>query len=280
VKATLMRTTLHHVSARDYLAYAGLFLDVRVGALERRLRREDVDVDFDELVAQLRSQTANGPRSRPELMQALGLGKLVVDDPRPWLIWHLLAARAQLVHSPESSRWRRNTGGARFVPVSGWLGDEPSAEAELLVRRYLGAFGPASRSDVLQWTGLPLASLQEALDRMTLRRFRDEQDRELLDLPRAPLPDADVAAPVRFLPMWDSTLLAHADRTRILPEAYRTTVIRRNGDIQPTFLVGGFVAGTWRYAGGRVELEPFEPLPPRVRDELEEEAARLAAFHE
>jgi hypothetical protein len=83
VKATLMRTTLHHVSARDYLAYARLFLDVRAGGLERRLRREDIDIDLDALVAQLRSQTANGPRSRPELMQALGLGKLVGDDPRP-----------------------------------------------------------------------------------------------------------------------------------------------------------------------------------------------------
>jgi hypothetical protein len=111
-------------------------------------------------------------------------------------------------------------------------------------------------------------------------RFRDEQGRELFDVPRAPLPDAGVEAPPRFLPLWDSTLIAHADRSRILPPEYRPAVIRRNGDILQTFLVDGFVGGTWRLEAGRVELEPFEPLPRRLRGALEREAAELAAFHE
>ena len=90
-----------------------------------------------------------------------------------------------------------------------------------------------------------------------LRRFRDEQGRELLDVPRAPLPDPDTPAPVRFLPKWDNVLLAFADRTRVLPEEYRKTVIRMNGDVAQTFLVDGFVAGMWRVENGRVVLEPF-----------------------
>jgi hypothetical protein len=111
-----------------------------------------------------------------------------------------------------------------------------------------------------------------------LRTFRDEQGRVLLDLPRAPLPPAEVPPPVRFLPMWDSSLIAHADRSRILAEPYRNTVIRKNGDILQAFLVDGFVAGTWDVAGDRVVYESFEPLPRRVRRELEDEARQLSEF--
>jgi len=211
-----------------------------------------------------------------------GLPKLHVDNPQPWTIWHLLTAKAELVHSPESSVWRRHTSGGKFVPAHAWLrttgadGDEAAAH---LVHRYLAAFGPAARADVAQWTGVTLAALEPGFARLTLRRFRDEQGRELLDVPRAPLPAATVPAPARFLPTWDSTLLAYVDRTRILPEEYRKVVIRKNGDVQQTFLVDGFVAGLWQIVDGRVELKPFEPLPARVRRELEQEAGALAAFH-
>ena len=85
-------------------------------------------------------------------------------------------------------------------------------------------------------------------------------------------------APVRFLPKWDNVLLAWADRTRVLPEEYRKTVIRMNGDVAQTFLVDGFVAGTWRVEDGRVLTEPFAPLPRSVRSELADEAGRLEAF--
>ncbi len=111
-----------------------------------------------------------------------------------------------------------------------------------------------------------------------LRRFRDEQGRELLDVPRAPLPDPETPAPVRFLPKWDNVLLAFADRTRVLPEEHRKKVIRMNGDVAQTFLVDGFVAGTWRVESGRVVLEPLATLSRPARRELDEEAERLEAF--
>jgi hypothetical protein len=121
--------------------------------------------------------------------------------------------------------------------------------------------------------------LDRALERLEpLRRFRDEHGRELLDVPRAPLPDAETPAPVRFLPKWDNVLLAFADRTRVLPEQYRKTVIRMNGDVAQTFLVDGFVAGIWRVENGRVLLEPFAAPPRSVKRELEDEARRLEAF--
>ena len=117
-----------------------------------------------------------------------------------------------------------------------------------------------------------------------LPTFADEEGRTLYDLPRAPLAAADVPAPVRFLPPFDSVILAHRDRTRILPDAYRDTVIRKkNGTMLPTFTVDGLIAGSWRVeqARGRlaVGFEPFEPLPLRIRREVELEARRLAAFY-
>jgi hypothetical protein len=281
VKATLMRMTLHHVSAADYLAYGGVFTEAWKAWLARRAERTGVELDFDALAEQLVAEVAEEPRWRPELLRALGLPKLDSVTRQPWTIWGSLVMRAQLVHGPSSSVWRVQTGRSTFVPASSWLGSGARSGTDAvqhLVRRNLAAFGPATRADIAQWTGLPVAMIAPSLHDMRLRRFRDEPGREQLDLPRAPLPAADTPAPPRFLPMWDSTLLAHDDRTRILPERYRATVIRRNGDVRQTFLVDGFVAGLWELQEGRVELEPFEPLPRSAERELRREAKRLASF--
>jgi hypothetical protein len=283
VKATLMRTTLHLVSAADYLAYAGLLLEQRVEAVARRLAKLPGDVDIDGLAREIVVYTTERPRTRPELLELLGRPRLEISDRQPWLVWHQLAAKAALVHGPSSSIWRKNTAGVTFVPGPVWLGSEGArgdAAAAYLMRRYLAAFGPATRADIAQWTGLPVSAFDPALEMLTLRRFRDEEGRQLLDLPRAPLLPATIEAPPRFLPMWDSTLLAHADRVRILPEPYRKTVILRNGDILQTFLVDGFAAGTWKAEDGRIAIEPFEPLPRDARRQLEAEARALAAFYE
>jgi hypothetical protein len=101
---------------------------------------------------------------------------------------------------------------------------------------------------------------------------------------RAPIAAADVPAPVRFLPPFDSSILAHRDRTRILPDAYRETVIRKvNGTMLATFTVDGLIAGWWRAekVKGRsvVVAEAFEPLPLQARREVDAEAERLAAFY-
>jgi hypothetical protein len=155
----------------------------------------------------------------------------------------------------------------------------PVARAAL-VRRYLLAFGPSSRADIADWSGLRVADFAAALDSLEpLRRFRDEKGRELLDLPRAPLPPAETPAPVRFLPKWDNTLLAHADRTRVLPEDLRKAVIGKNGDVTQTFLVDGVVAGSWSYdKKGKVTTVPFAPLPRNARRDVEDEAARIEAW--
>jgi hypothetical protein len=117
------------------------------------------------------------------------------------------------------------------------------------------------------------------IDAMRLRRFRDEQGRELFDLPRAPLPPAETPAPVRLLPTWDAALLVHARRTGIHPEDSRRRIFHtRNPQSEHTFIVDGRVAGTWRFDGDRVVPEPFERLSRETRQALAEETERLRSF--
>ena len=278
VKATAMRITLHLLSAEDYVLFAGALKAPWVAQLSRRMERMGVDVDIPALAGQALELMADGPRSRSEVLEDFGSG----GREQPWFIWTLVQAELGLVRTPQSALWRQTVGPVSYIPAQSWLGRSPNTGARALVhlvRRYFAAFGPASRADLGQWSGLPISTLAPALDALEpLRRFRDERGRELLDLPRQPLPHADAPAPVRFLPQWDSSLLAYDSRERILPDAYRKTVIKRNGDVQPTFLVDGLVAGTWRARAGRVALEPFEPMPRRVRRELDDEARALEAF--
>ena len=147
------------------------------------------------------------------------------------------------------------------------------------MRRYLGAFGPARPAEIADWAGVPVARLAAAIESVATRRFADESGRELVDLPDAPLPDEGVAAPVRFLPTWDATLLVHARRTQILPEKYRALVFNtRTPHSVGTFLVDGQVAGTWRF-DKKLEYQPFTALPSSVTKQVDQEAARLSDFH-
>jgi hypothetical protein len=280
VKATLMRTTLHLVTARDYLAYAGIYRASRIRALERQLEALGEDADFAEDGERLAGFAAEKPRSRPELLALLGRPKLRIEDRMPWLVWYGLSAHAGLVSGPESSVWRSHTAGGTFVPARMWLGaDGATGDAAYvhLVRRYLAAFGPASRADVAQWTGMARSGVDRGFAGLRLRRFRDERGGDLVDLPRAPLPPPETPAPARLLPRFDNLVLSHDDRRRVLADEHRAAVIE-GGEVRPTFLVDGFVAGTWSLGDGRVRLEPFAPLPRSARREVEEEAARLEAF--
>ena len=270
VQATLLRATIHVVSKRDYWPLA-----VAVRRAQRdwwlRVRRPRPDeAELEQAAAQLRRLLSAGPRRHEELAEIAGRGWGMVG---PWL---------ELVRVPPSGTWEQRR--ARlFQTAERWVGPERVAFDDALdhvVRRYLAAFGPAPRADIALWAGVKPRDLAPALERLSLRRFRDEHGKELFDLARAPLPAPETPAPVRFLPTWDAMLLVHARRTGILPERYRPLIFStKTPHSFATFLVDGHVAGTWRYESGRVHLSPFERLDRGVLREARDEAERLAAFH-
>jgi hypothetical protein len=179
----------------------------------------------------------------------------------------------------------------RASPVGPWphtkpspylLWREPLPEAQPsathVVRRYLAAYGPASRNDVAQFTSFKLRQIDPALE--GLRTFEDEVGRTLYDVPRALLATAGLAAPVRFLPAFDSIILAHRDRSRIVPADYIEAVFnKKNATTKNVFTVDGFVAGAWRIERKKLLLDPFAPLPLRARREVDAEGERLLAFY-
>jgi Winged helix DNA-binding domain len=273
VKATLMRSTLHLITARDYPAFSSALHDPASPVNPRGM------AFAEEVAPRLRDFFGGESRSRREVLDWLARqhGHDAEAD-EPWFAWYAIRARAHIVHAPESAAWRPPSS-PRFIALPAVvLPDVDEARVEL-VRRYLAAFGPATRADFADWSGLRVRDFAPALDALEpLRRFRDEDGRELLDIPRAPLPPADAPSPARLLPKWDSILLGHADRRRVMTDDHRRIVIGKNGDVAQTFLVDGMVAGTWFVANGRVALEPFAPLPRTARRDVAEEARRLEAF--
>lgn len=270
VKALLMRATMHLVSARD-LPY----FDAAVRETRTQVRARGTERPPDELVERAVELTRERPRTRVELMEALGLDPRT-QDPYEIRKYFWVVALARLEQTPECAFYGFR-GSPRFEPAD--HEHPPFAEGTAYtIKHYLAAFGPATRADVSQWSGVPIRDLAPGFEALRLRTFRDERGRELLDLPRAPLAPADAPAPPRLLPRWDELLLAHKDRTRVLPDEHRKTVIHKNGDVQQTFLVDGVVAGLWRSEGDRIALEPFAPLSRAARRELEDEAARLRAW--
>ena len=270
VQATLMRGTIHVVSRRDFWPFAvAIRASRREWTLRVRQPRPD-ERDIERAVERLRAAMASGPRRYEELNE--------LTDRQ----WHNAGPWLELVRVPPSGTWEKRRAHL-FQTAESWIGPEtiePDEALAHLVRRYLAAFGPASREDVAQWAGTTTRALVPALDRLALRRFRDEQGGELLDLPRAPLPGPERPAPVRFLPTWDAALLVHARRTGVLPEEYRSLIFpTKVPQSVGTFLVDGAVAGTWRFTVDRVRWESFARLDRATRAEVDDEAARLAAFH-
>ncbi len=270
-----MRETIHLVSRRDYPFLAA---GIRVSGQEwwRRANKVAPEVDMRAFARRARAFLRGSARSRKEIEEFLRANAFPLAS--SWGFAHWL----DLVRVPPSGTWEQRRAHT-FALAEEWVGTlAPSEEEgiELLARRYLGGFGPATKNDLSSWCKVPPAKLGPVLAGLTLRRFRDEQGKELLDLPRAPLPDPETPAPVRFLPTWDAVLLVHARRTGILPEEYRPRVFStKTPHSVGTFLVDGAVAGTWKYDGGRVRTSEFKRLDASTRREVREEADRLADFH-
>jgi hypothetical protein len=278
VRMPLLRATLHLVTADDALVlrpavqpvlHRGLYSGSPFG-------RQLEGMNVDEVLTYGRTLLEERPRTRAELTPLLAERW---PDRDAASLAYACTYLLPLVQVTPRGLWK-TSGRSAFTTVASWLGEPIAdvAEPDEMVRRYLAAFGPAGPADVRAWSGLP--GTAEILERMRpqLRTFRDDDGRELFDVRRAPIPDADTPAPVRFLPEYDNVLLAHDDRSRIVsPDTTLWT-----GVGWATVLIDGFTAARWKASltegDARLRVEPFRTLRPRERDELEAEGLRLLGF--
>ncbi|MHB9855966.1 winged helix DNA-binding domain-containing protein [Streptomyces krungchingensis] len=284
VKATLMRITLHAVHAEDYPALrAAMQPTLYASRLGFRFAAAGLTpADADELVPELLA-FADRPRTSAEMQAWIEKRLGAEKNEKKEGAWWGLKAYAPMHHAPTDALW---SFGHRPSFVAAGTGPALTGRAmpphalEALIVRYLAGFGPASVADVAQFAMVQRAAVREALRTLdgSVEQLQGPDGSALFDLPGASRPPAATPAPPRLMAMWDSVLLAYADRSRVIPPAYRPLVIRRNGDVLPTLLVDGHVAGVWRPLDGGIEATAFHPLSPTVWDGLTAEAESLTKF--
>jgi len=277
VRGTMMRATLHLTSTGDYAALRTALQPMLTGAMDAILRQRG-DVDVGRVLPVARELLRERPRTFNDLRAELS-ERFPEFEHRA--LGYAVRMQLPLLMVPSEDRWSFPSD-ARFALAEEWI-DAPLAEPDLraLVRRHLGAFGPASVADVQAWSGLK--GLKDVVEGMAdeLVAFQHGR-RTIYDLPDAPRPDEETAAPPRLLPEFDSLLLAHQDRTRVIDDERRKALATKNLRIQATFLVDGFVAGSWAIAGkgakSTLTLSAFARLAKPVKDELAAEAEALLRF--
>jgi hypothetical protein len=275
VRATLMRATLHLMSAADYAAFRTALQPALDAAMASILKARGQGVVVDDVLAAARKLLGRGRKlTFDEIRDAL---RAEFPDVDHRALGYVTRTGLPLTMVPTEDAW----GFPRDSQFALAAGVDKKAATEDLVRRYLAAFGPATATDMQIWSGLKGlgAVFKEMGDELEVL-----DGGKLYDLPGAPRPGADAPAPVRFLPAFDNVLLAHKDRTRIIDDEHRPRVITKNLRIPPTFLVDGFVAGIWKIDAKKksatLELEPFAKLPKKAQKDLAEEGEALLRFAE
>jgi hypothetical protein len=282
VRATTMRGTIHIMSAKDFLAFRAA-LQPQLSAGWKTVAGKLPVPPIEQLVDAGRKCLSREARTFNHIR-----AELVKQFPKAHdrVMGYAVRTHVPLVQVPTREDDWGFPSDAAFALADGWLkrpvsdGAGPSA----LILRYLAAFGPATAADIQTWTGLRGVAELIAPIRSKLVTFSDKNGRELFDLPKAARPDADTDAPVRFLPEYDSVMLAHADRSRIVDDKFRKVLVTKNLIVPATFLLDGRIAGTWKLErkkdSATVLLSPLVPITKAARAALEEEGEALARFME
>jgi Winged helix DNA-binding domain len=275
-RVTLLRGTLHLVTAADYATIRAALQPVLAGAYRAR-RERAAGIELGKVLAAARAAyAAAGPMTFEELRARLAPEFPGLDER---MLGYAVRTNLPLVMVPTQDRWA-------FPRVAGFALTEPfgTAEPDDLVVSYLASLGPATAADMQAFTGLP--RLKPVLDRLAhrLATFTGPGRRTFYDLPDAPRPAEDTPAPPRFLPDFDNVLLGYADRTRFLADAFRDRVSTRNLRVKATFLHEGRIRGTWGITRtarrATLTMTPFEPLDRSAITALEAEADALLRFAE
>jgi len=275
VKASLFRFTLHAVDAGD-LGWARAAMQSRVRDAGYHDVLDGIGLTAERVVEILErlSTVMVEPHGSADMERVLA--EFVPEAGDPARLWSALRVVGAFRNAPTTDPWSFGRRPA-FLPCAVAANDERAATAEL-VRRYLTAFGPATVADLSQFTILKRSALREVVESMAdVAAVAGPDGAQLVDVNGGgPRPESEMASlPPRLLGMWDSVLLAYADRSRVIPDEHRPHVIRRNGDVLPTVVVDGLVRGVWRASTDAIEVRALEPLDDATLASLDEEARDL-----
>jgi hypothetical protein len=282
VKATLMRATLHLMTADDFMRFRGPIQPALDAAAADIVKQRGVEIDTGEILEFGKRLLADSPHTFEQISEAL---TELHPDTDVGAMRYTIRMRLPLVQVSTDTRWSY-PGNPQFALAESWLGRAIAADPDPhdLIKRYLAAFGPATVADIENWSGLSkLKATVEAMQ-SDLVTYRDERKRTFFDLPDMPFPDADTPAPVRYLPEYDNILRAHKDRTRIVADAHRKRVYLPALRVASTVLIDGFVGGTWKVetkkSAATLTVTSFAPLDAPTSSALTEEGERLLPFLE
>ena len=283
VRGTTLRGTLHLHEVDDYRALRMSVQPVLDAYLKGMPRRMD-EADIEPALEYGRSRFAQGPMTVAQLKAAMA-ERFPGSDPQATA--SVAKVGLQLLIEPDLEArdgWKVN---APFALAADIVGDslEPP-DTERVVRRFLEVLGPGSAKDAQTWSSLRrlkpvMERMHEAGELITVMTWEGD---ELYDLPDAPRPSGETIAPPRFLPMWDNLLLSHADRSRVIAPEYKPYLASKNGMPPPTFLVDGFVHGTWKVersgSSATLVLTPLGRIPGSAEQPLIAEGEALLQFLE
>ncbi|MCU0498215.1 MAG: winged helix DNA-binding domain-containing protein [Anaerolineae bacterium] len=276
LRAPFLRSTLHFITLRDYQAFYPTIQPALIRALGSFFGQKGKSLPKEALIAAARELMSEGSHTMMRIKTELAE---VAPEGDPDAIAYLVRSYLPMHHAPPGCMW--GIGGSPAYKLVSGVVDKPNLLG--LFKRYLAAFGPASIKDFQVWTGL--TKLKDLIDTSTFVQYRDEEGRELFDLPDHPLSDADMPAPPRLIPEYDNLLLSHDLRTRVIADEYRSKVFLSAGRVIGTFLIDGFVAGSWKITVKKetatLTLTPFAPITHNAdQEQLVAESDQLVRWVE
>jgi hypothetical protein len=280
VKATFLRATLHILTAADYLRFRTAVQPALTEGWTAIVKKRKMSFDLNDLLAQARAYIGEKPRTFAQMSDWLAEW---MPDEDVGAMRYGVRTHLPLVQVPVSTGWSY-PGTPEFTLADAWLSQPIPEEDHLreLVFRYLAAFGPASAADMQTWSGLKKLKVMFEKLKPELVVYKDENRRDLFDLPDRPMPDSD--APVRFLPEFDNLLLSHSNRTRVVADEHRKGVYLPGLRVAATILVDGFVAGAWKIekqkGAAALVIQPFVSVTRAQRVALVAEGEKLVRFVE
>jgi hypothetical protein len=280
VRATAMRATLHLLSAADFLRFRASLAPMLEQAFQSHLGKHARTIPMEDAFAAAARAFKKQPLTFHELRAAM---KEEFPEHNERVIGYAVKTHLSLLTLPGDSPYSFQPN-SPYLPAEQFLGKKFAKrdDTEGLILRYLAAFGPASPADFQAWSGIRGASAHFDKLQNKFAIFEDENGRQLFDLPDAPRPGEDARAPARFLAEFDNVILGHKDRSRIIDDEFRPRIVSKNLLVAATFLVDGFVAGTWKSSAtksaAKLHLAQFRKCSRAERQALESEGLQLLAF--